>query len=176
MQIEEIVAGIREERDNTQKRLREVLRERDKLRQKLDYTKSAKQRESARNPEFAKMTTPESTTPPASGESAEASLSKIATAIGKVDLTKLLSPTEDSLVFDAKLGLNGRTVAVSCLANTSADMYILVNVNLVVLLFDSLGLRTRKLPHECPLTSFDGALRDPITYIVKLTLIIDGRV
>ena len=95
--------------------------------------------------------------------------------VSKLNLTKLLSPAKDSLVFGAQLAVNGRTVEVSCLGDTGADGYIFVNENLVGLLA-SLGLRTRRLPEPCPVTGFDGGLRDPITHAVKLPLMIDGRV
>ena len=96
--------------------------------------------------------------------------------VSKVDLRKLLSPAEDSLTFRARVAINGRTVDVSCLADTGADGYIFVDHDLVSAMIRGLGLRTIRLLRECPVTGFNGALGEPITHAVKLTLMIDGHV
>lgn len=72
--------------------------------------------------------------------------------------------------------MNGKTISVSCLADTGADGYLFVNVNLARTLIRQWGLRTRKLPHKCPVTGFDGESRQPITHAVRLTFVINGRV
>ena len=95
--------------------------------------------------------------------------------VSKVDLRKLLSPAKDSLIFRARVALNGRTVDVSCLADTGADGYIFLDHDLAITMTKGLGLRTIRLPRECPITGFDGSLAEPISHAVKLTLIIDGH-
>lgn len=96
--------------------------------------------------------------------------------VSKVDLRKLLSPAKDSLTFQAKVAINGRTVNVSCLADTGADGYILLDESIAISMIKGLGLRTIRLPHACPITGFDGSQAEPITHTVKLTLMIDGHV
>jgi hypothetical protein len=96
--------------------------------------------------------------------------------VSKVDLRKLLFPAKDSLTFRARVAMNGRTVDVSCLADTGADGYIFIDYDLVKTMIRGLGLRTRRLPRECPITGFDGSLREPVTHAVKLTLMLDDRV
>ena len=96
--------------------------------------------------------------------------------VSKVDLRKLLSPAKDSLTFRARVAINGRTVDVSCLADTGADGYIFIDYSLVSAMIRGLGLRTRRLPRDYPITGYDRALRELITHTVKLTLMIDERV
>jgi hypothetical protein len=93
--------------------------------------------------------------------------------VSKVDSRKLLSLAKDSLTFRVRVAINGRTVDVSCLADTGADGYIFIDYDLASAMIGGLGLRTRRLPRECPITGFDRALREPITHAVKLTLMID---
>ena len=95
-------------------------------------------------------------------------------SLQSLDLRKLLSPS--SLTFKAKVAMNGKTISVSCLADTGADGYLFVNINLIGALINHWGLRTKRLPQECPVTGFDGELRQPITHVAKLTFMIDGRV
>lgn len=96
--------------------------------------------------------------------------------VSKVDLRKLLSPAKDSLTIRARVAFNRRTVDISCLADTGADRYIFIDYDLADTMIKGLGLRTRRLPHECLITGFDGSLAEPISYAVKLTLLIDGHV
>lgn len=76
-------------------------------------------------------------------------------------------------MFRARVAINRRIVDVSCLIDTRADGYIFIDYDLVSAIIRGLGLRTRRLLREYPITGFNRVLREPITYIVKLILIID---
>lgn len=92
-----------------------------------------------------------------------------------LDLTNLLASSGQHLVFNAQLVHNGYSVSISALGDTGANGFVFINSDLAILLGKQLGIRTIRLPRECPVRGFDGRPAQPITHAILLTLIIDGR-
>jgi predicted aspartyl protease len=87
----------------------------------------------------------------------------------------MLGHPDKNLTFPVQLACNGRSVSVTALGDTGANGFIFIDTNLALILCKSLGLRTIRLPHECPVQGFNGRPGSPITHAVVLTLLIDGR-
>jgi predicted aspartyl protease len=92
-----------------------------------------------------------------------------------VDLSKLIGHPDRGFTFPIRLAHNGRSVSTTALGDTGANGFIFIDTDLAVLLCESLGLRTIRLPRECPVQGFNGKAGNPITHAVLLTLLIDGR-
>jgi hypothetical protein len=92
-----------------------------------------------------------------------------------LDLTTVLGQPERNLVFNHQIALNRRSFLIKSLADTRANRFLFININLIKQLIRKLGLRTVRLSRSCPVNGFDGKPAEPITHAVLLSITIDSR-
>lgn len=81
----------------------------------------------------------------------------------------------ESLSFTTQIAYNRHSFSISALSDTRAGGYIYIDSALAVQAAKAFGLHILPLPHPIPTEGYNGHLGRPITYSLKLTLIIDGR-
>jgi predicted aspartyl protease len=80
-----------------------------------------------------------------------------------------------SLTTPCTLSKNGYDVTSNALIDSGANGFIFVNTRLAVELSKYLDVRIKKLAHSIPITGYNGEAGNPISYMLRLNITVDGR-